>query len=266
MTGSRYGGARYGGFRWSDRGRRIRIAGVPLRIDSIDLSPSTVAVEGEATRSRADQLRTALDDRVGGYRVVEQAGGQFRVESTDGDTLPTLALPATVTPPEPESQPVAVESLNIEEIAPEWRSVTLSMQRTSAPTPGDVTPVDSGTAWTLAIGSHTTLSLPADAVRPVGRRGTSAGSQVSIPLELRVAEAWALRQAGLVAGVTRRQVPDGDAFVDDVTGGTQTVTLATPATASVEDGDYALSSWSLQYRTGARRPWLASLTLEPDPQ
>jgi len=265
MTGARYGGAQYGGFRWSSTGRRAVIDGVRVRITELELAPQSITITGQVTRQRLDALETTVGRRAGRYRTQQQAGGQFRAEPTDGTELLDLTLPATVCPPEPTTQTVAVEGFDVQETAPEWRDVSLTLRRSAAPSTTSVTVVATGDDWTLDIGGHTSLSLPSDAVGQVSRQG-SGGTDPTLQLavDLAVEEAHALRQAGLIGGVVTRTVPDGQAFVKDATTNDhQTATVGTPAAASVDGGDYAVRSWSLRWRDGARRPWTATLRLDP---
>jgi hypothetical protein len=271
-----YGGGGYGGLSTQTK-RASTVAGVGtttttglrapyilsgdilLRPNSIEVSPDRLTVGFRAGREEVKATWRQFD-APGGYQQIDRFGGSFRLEPRNNQSPITIQAPPADQPAVSASESVLVQSFSESQAGPDRIDVDLTLARTSPRDPQTTGQTDNGTV-TLAT-SRGTLGLSERQVGQVTSRGTTAGPDYELELRLTPKEAGRLLDAvATPAAIERRTVPDGSDIVRDTSGGDQTVTVSGPPEATLPDGDFGVSEWSMEQSGYGELPWRVTIAL-----
>ena len=260
-----------------------KIAGVDVPVQTdIELTASTLSLSFQVSSSELATWRD-IGDRAGDLTVETGAGGALRTLGRgSGGTV-------VVTPGAAESPPVAtgewyVDGFDEEQFAPDRFEVALDFQRPSNRRDEfplddiDVSSADEGfglnfgedfgvgaqLALLLELGGEgLTLGITERQLGQLDRDGAPTGADVTMPLIFSAEQAAALADAaGYPDGVVEQSVPDDDSVKIDESGGRQTVGIKTRGDIALNDGDWLLTDWSLEWNSHSPgRRWMAELEL-----
>ena len=273
---------------------------VPVQTD-IELTASTLSLSFQVSSSELATWRD-IGDRAGDLTVETGAGGALRTLGRGSGGTVVVTPGAAESPPvatgewyvdEFDEEQVAPDRF---EVALDFQRP--SNRRDEFPLDDiDVATMDSGFGVnfgrsfgapddppqgfgrsfgsSFGVGGGAPLSLALNAgdgvtIRPsdsqlgqLGREGAPTGADVTMPLIFSAEQAAALADAaGYPDGVVEQSVPDDDSVKIDESGGRQTVGIKTRGDIALDDGDWLLTDWSIEWNShSAGRRWMAELEL-----
>lgn len=247
---------------WSERIVRWAIGPSTVDVTSVELTPSTMSLSFQVGRDRLEHWRRL--DRTGNVTIEVGFAGAFETIDRAGRDGPT-----TITPPEDHQPPFDradwyINSYQETQQAADRFEIALTFQRVE--NRADVfDPVDeAGGPW-LIENDRGTIALEDRRVRQSSNTGTTAGGTVALPVTVDDLQAATIADiAGYPDGVVEREVPDGENFFEDTTGGRQTVAIDAPSEAGFESGKYYIQNWSLSLSGYDDDRWLVDLELAKD--
>ena len=261
------------------------IAGVDVPVQTdIELTASTLSVSFQVSSSELSTWRE-VGDRAGDLAVETGFGGALRTLSRGASGTITVDADAADTPPFATSE-WHVAEFDEEQTAPQRHEIELELQRPTNRRDefADLTDraVSSGSrgfgrnfgrdfgagdpdigAYLALGGLGLTVAVTSDQIGQIEREGAAPGAHTTLPLVLSAEQAAAIADAaGYPEGVVDEAVADGESRLVDATGGRQTVTLDVRADVALEDGQWLLREWSIEWHSFAtERRWRAELTL-----
>lgn len=222
------------------------------------LSPKTLSLSFETDRAGVDFWRQY--DRAGDVQVKAGFAGQFEVVDRGNRD------PITVEPPFGQQPPFDiadyyVNSYQETQAAADRFEISMTLQRTGNRSDVFGAADETGGFWTFEF-DRGTIALEEAQVRQASGSGTTAGRSVTLPIVVDDQQAATIVDtAGFPDAVVDRSVPDGKNFVEDSSGGRQTVTIDAPASASLDSGTYLIQGWRLSFAGYQDDRWRVELEL-----
>ena len=243
----------------------IRVDGRTATVarDSLALTPDTLSIGVVAQGSSAIDAWRAYD-RAGDLSVETGFGGAFRVIDRAGrsDTV-TVQPPPWATPPL-DSVDGWIQSYSEEQVAADVWEIDLTIVRQSNRATPFGTVSQTGD-WEFAT-QRGTIAVNSRSIAQTSQSGTTAGGDWTLRIAATATQAAAWADAcSHPAGVVDESVADGtDRLGDESPNSRQTVTIASPASATVPDTDYLVQDWTLTQQSYGAQPWLIETTLWED--
>ncbi|WP_137288618.1 hypothetical protein [Natronorubrum halophilum] len=228
-------------------------------VHSVGLTPKTLSFSFEIGRDRLEHWRQF--DRSGNVRVKAGFAGSFQTIDRAGREEPTTLEPPFRQRPPFDEADYYINSYQESQQGPDRYRISLTFQRLA--NRADVfDPVDeSGEPWLLEFEGGT-IALEERHVRQGRTGGSTTGRTMTLPLMLSDLQAATIADiAGFPDGVVQREVPDGENFQEDTTGGRQTVAIDAPSDAGFESGAYLISNWQLSFAGYQDDRWRVELEL-----
>ncbi|SNZ18191.1 hypothetical protein SAMN06269185_3287 [Natronoarchaeum philippinense] len=224
-----------------------------------ELTAKRLSLSFEVTRDNLDYWRQY--DRTGDLSITTGYGGSFDVVDRAGRAGAVEAVPPTDYQPPFDRADYYVNSYEESQLAADRFEISLTLQRTENRETSFQMADEAGEDWLLEFGVAT-VALENEQVRRSSAGGSRTGMRVTLPLMLTDDQAAAVAEsAAYPDAVVERSVPDGEDFVEDTSGGNQTVTITPPASAEMDTGDYAIQSWRLSFGRFGEARWSVELEL-----
>ena len=225
---------------------------------SITISPYTTHIAARVGAAQLDALRAAFD-HVADLTVDIGAGGTLDAVAMGSDDAIAIGPPPTMRPPF-DAHDAHRHGYDERPATVGWWDVQLELHRSANRDPAFDAISEAGD-WTIST-TRSTVAVDAASVEPIDADGDMSGRWYTLTLHVSSTQTGALLDdLGYPDAVVTWPVPDGDAVVDAPDG--QTVTLDTPADASLSDGDYAVRDWTATQIAAVEvdRPWRVELEL-----